>query len=119
MTKIAPKKVIITCAVTGAIHTPTMSEHLPLTPADIAAQAIEASVSDKTCALCCDINQPKPPAASGIIASGRTVKENIRRGDHIDHASHAERAVRSAEVRIDARFDKSMCINCACIGKNA
>ena len=43
MTKIAPKKVIITCAVTGAIHTPTMSEHLPLTPADIAAQAIEAA----------------------------------------------------------------------------
>jgi len=43
MTRIAPKKVIITCAVTGAIHTPTMSEHLPLTPADIAAQAIEAA----------------------------------------------------------------------------
>ncbi len=25
-------KVIITCAVTGAIHTPTMSPHLPITP---------------------------------------------------------------------------------------
>lgn len=36
-------KVIITCAVTGAIHTPTMSEHLPLTPEQIAAQAIDAA----------------------------------------------------------------------------
>lgn len=36
-------KVIITCAVTGAIHTPTLSEGLPYTPADIARQAIEAA----------------------------------------------------------------------------
>jgi uncharacterized protein (DUF849 family) len=39
----AAKKVIITCAVTGSIHTPTMSPHLPLTPDEIAAQAIEAA----------------------------------------------------------------------------
>jgi uncharacterized protein (DUF849 family) len=37
------RKVIITCAVTGAIHTPTMSPHLPFKPADIASQAIEAA----------------------------------------------------------------------------
>jgi len=36
-------KVIITCAVTGSIHTPTMSEHLPITPDEIAQQAIEAA----------------------------------------------------------------------------
>ena len=36
-------KVIITCAVTGAIHTPSMSKYLPLTPADIAQQAIAAA----------------------------------------------------------------------------
>ena len=35
-------KVIITCAVTGSIHTPTMSEHLPLTPNEIAENAIGA-----------------------------------------------------------------------------
>ena len=29
------KKVIITCAVTGAIHTPTMSRYLPVTPEEI------------------------------------------------------------------------------------
>jgi uncharacterized protein (DUF849 family) len=36
-------KVIISCAVTGAIHTPSMSEALPCTPEDIAAQAIAAA----------------------------------------------------------------------------
>lgn len=38
-----PRKVIVTCAVTGAIHTPTMSPHLPVTPAEIAEQAIGAA----------------------------------------------------------------------------
>src|SRR5690242_3410996 len=36
-------KVIITCAVTGSIHTPSMSPHLPLTPDEVAQQAIEAA----------------------------------------------------------------------------
>ncbi|HYZ31042.1 MAG TPA: 3-keto-5-aminohexanoate cleavage protein [Crenalkalicoccus sp.] len=36
-------KVIITCAVTGAIHTPSMSDYLPITPAEIAEQAIAAA----------------------------------------------------------------------------
>jgi uncharacterized protein (DUF849 family) len=38
-----PRKVIITCAVTGAIHTPSMSSHLPVTPAEIADAAIGAA----------------------------------------------------------------------------
>ena len=37
------RKVIITCAVTGAIHTPTMSPHLPITPAQIADSAVAAA----------------------------------------------------------------------------
>jgi uncharacterized protein (DUF849 family) len=36
-------KVIITCAVTGSIHTPTMSPHLPITSQQIADAAIGAS----------------------------------------------------------------------------
>jgi len=36
-------KVIITCAVTGSIHTPSMSAHLPITPAQIAAEAVAAA----------------------------------------------------------------------------
>jgi uncharacterized protein (DUF849 family) len=37
------RKVIVTCAVTGSIHTPTMSPHLPITPAEIARQSIDAA----------------------------------------------------------------------------
>ena len=37
------RKVIITCAVTGAIHTPSMSPHLPITPEEIAEAAIGAA----------------------------------------------------------------------------
>src|SRR6201994_2149473 len=36
-------KVVITCAVTGSIHTPTMSDALPITPDQIAEQAIDAA----------------------------------------------------------------------------
>src|SRR5437660_12896466 len=36
-------KVVITCAVTGSIHTPTMSPHLPLTPDEMAHDAIAAA----------------------------------------------------------------------------
>ena len=36
------KKVIITCAITGGAHTPSMSPHLPVTPNEIAQHSIEA-----------------------------------------------------------------------------
>ena len=39
----AQGKVIITCAVTGAIHTPSMSPHLPITPEEIAEAALGAA----------------------------------------------------------------------------
>ena len=39
----ASRKVIITCAVTGSIHTPSMSPHLPVTPQEIADAAIGAA----------------------------------------------------------------------------
>ena len=37
------KKVMITCAVTGSIHTPSMSPYLPVTPQEIADAAIGAA----------------------------------------------------------------------------
>jgi uncharacterized protein (DUF849 family) len=39
----AAKKVVITCAVTGSIHTPTMSPYIPITPNEIAEAAIGAA----------------------------------------------------------------------------
>ena len=41
--RLKPDKVIITCAITGSIHTPTMSDALPVTPDQIAEQAIDAA----------------------------------------------------------------------------
>ena len=37
------RKVIITCAVTGSVHTPSMTPHLPITPDEIARESIEAA----------------------------------------------------------------------------
>ena len=39
----AKRKVIITCAVTGAIHTPSMSPYLPVTPKEIEDAAVAAA----------------------------------------------------------------------------
>ncbi|MDE2596626.1 MAG: 3-keto-5-aminohexanoate cleavage protein, partial [Sphingomonadales bacterium] len=39
----AAHKVIISCAVTGSIHTPSMSPYLPVTPAQIAESALGAA----------------------------------------------------------------------------
>ena len=39
------RKVIITCAVTGSIHTPSMSPHLPITPEEIADASIAAATA--------------------------------------------------------------------------
>ena len=39
----ASNKVIISCAITGSIHTPSMSPHLPVTPQEIAESALGAA----------------------------------------------------------------------------
>ena len=37
------RKVIITCAVTGSVHTPSMTPHLQITPDEIARESIDAA----------------------------------------------------------------------------
>ena len=37
------RKIIVSCAVTGSVHTPTMSEYLPVTPSQIVDSAVEAA----------------------------------------------------------------------------
>jgi uncharacterized protein (DUF849 family) len=39
------KSVIITCAITGSLHTPSMSSHLPITPEEIARESISAAAA--------------------------------------------------------------------------
>jgi uncharacterized protein (DUF849 family) len=36
-------RIIISCAITGSVHTPTMSEYLPITPSQIVDSAVEAT----------------------------------------------------------------------------
>jgi 3,5-dioxohexanoate:acetyl-CoA acetone transferase len=43
-----PRKIILTCAITGSIHTPSMSPHLPITPDQIATSAIDAARAGAT-----------------------------------------------------------------------
>ena len=42
---VSQKRVIISCAITGSIHTPTMSPYLPVTPAEVASEAIAAAAA--------------------------------------------------------------------------
>src|ERR671938_1757297 len=42
------RKVIVSCAVTGSIHVPSQSDHLPVTPGQIAEQAIAAAEAGAT-----------------------------------------------------------------------
>ena len=42
-------KVIITCAITGAIHTPSMSPYLPVTPEEIISESLAASEAGWHC----------------------------------------------------------------------
>jgi uncharacterized protein (DUF849 family) len=39
------EQIIITCAITGGVHTPTMSSALPITPDEIAEQSVEAAAA--------------------------------------------------------------------------
>jgi uncharacterized protein (DUF849 family) len=39
----AVKSVIITCAITGSLHTPSMSPHLPITPDEIVTESVAAA----------------------------------------------------------------------------
>ncbi len=48
------RKVIVTCAVTGAIHTPSMSPYLPVTADDIAEAAIGATEGRQGCSTLLD-----------------------------------------------------------------
>lgn len=51
-------KTIITCAITGAIHTPTMSDALPYTADDIATQAIAAAEAGARSCICTPVARP-------------------------------------------------------------
>ena len=60
----------LTCAVTGSIHTPSMSQYLPVTPDEIAQAAIGAAIVHLHVPK---REQPRDPKDGG---SGRIVRHN-------------------------------------------
>jgi uncharacterized protein (DUF849 family) len=62
------RKVIITCAITGGIHTPTMSPHLPVAPNQIAEEAIGAAEAG---AAILHLRARNPDEGRHAVAQGR------------------------------------------------
>ncbi|WP_428029109.1 3-keto-5-aminohexanoate cleavage protein [Ancylobacter sp.] len=71
------RPVIVTCAVTGSIHTPSMSPYLPVTPQEIADQAIEAAEAGAAI-LHLHARDPASGAPSADPALFRAIVERIR-----------------------------------------
>lgn len=59
-------KTIITCAITGGIHTPTMSDTLPITPEEIGGQGLEAAEAGASI-LHLHARHPETGAPSGAV----------------------------------------------------
>jgi len=104
-------KTIITCAITGSIHTPSMSPYLPWKPADIAKQAIDAA--DAGAAIlhlhARDPNDGRPSADPAHFAQ---FLPRIAAGcDAVINLSTGGSAIMSLEDRLQAalRFCPEMC----------
>ena len=73
----ADHKVVITAAITGSIHTPTMSPHLPVTPEQIARGAIEAADAGAA-AVHLHARDPETGMPSPDLALFRRIVEMVR-----------------------------------------
>ena len=72
--------VIITCALTGAGDTTSKSPHVPVTPKQIAAAAVEAAKAGAT-VVHCHVRDPHTGKFSRDVALYREVMERIREAD--------------------------------------
>jgi uncharacterized protein (DUF849 family) len=72
--------VIITCALTGAGDTTARSPHVPVTPKQIAAAAVEAAKAGAT-VVHCHVRNPETGKFSRDVALYREVMERIREAD--------------------------------------
>ena len=72
--------VIITCALTGAGDTSARSPHVPVTPKQIAAAAVEAAKAGAT-VVHCHVRDPQTGKFSRDVALYREVMERIREAD--------------------------------------
>ena len=74
------RDVFITCAVTGAGDTAQRSPHVPVTPAQIAASAIDAAKAGAA-VVHCHVRDPETGAASRRLDLYREVTDRIRSAD--------------------------------------
>ncbi len=70
------RTIILSCAVTGSVHTPTMSEYLPDTPARIADSAVEAAEAGAAI-LHLHARDPKDGRPSGDPALFREICQSV------------------------------------------
>ena len=70
-------KRIISCAITGSIHTPSMSPYLPITPAAIAQSALEAAEAGAA-AVHIHARNPENGMPSADLSLYREIIESIR-----------------------------------------
>ena len=96
------KKAILTAAITGAVHVPSMSPHLPITPDEIVQQSVDAC---KAGAAVVHLHgrDPKTGAPSSDLALMREVVSEIKkRCDVIINISTGASQMMSTEERLAA-----------------
>lgn len=72
------KKRIITAAITGSIHTPSMSEHLPITPDEIVEEAVRAYEAGAAVAHI-HVRDPETGKPSADVNLYRKVAEEVKK----------------------------------------
>ncbi len=104
-------KIIISCAITGSIHTPSMSPYLPITGAEIAASAIGAAEAGAAI-LHLHARNPETGRPSALPEHWAGFLGAIRAGcDGVVNMTTGGSAVMTLEQRLAApmRFQPEMC----------
>ena len=103
------QKVIITCAVTGSIHTPSMSPHLPVTASEIADAAIGAAEAGAA-VVHLHARDPKdgrpdqsPEAFAPFLKVIKQRSNAVDQHHHRRRADHVDRGARAARPRRSSR----------------
>lgn len=105
------KKIIITCAPTGSIHTPSMSPHLPITPDEIAHAAIDAAAAGASI-LHLHARDPIDGSPSPSAEHFRAFLPRIKQAsDAVINISTGGSATMSLDARLEAAmaFEPELC----------